>query len=137
MPFRYFASRQLHQDLRHPYQYKRPAKVPRCPEQQLSTNSFSLSWIASESLFCAFWIRNTIKKVTIVVPVLITSCQFSENLKKGYVTAQRSIRAQAVKNAGVPPVIWVTFVDNLSKKCCCLAAIKTLKKECFCSNWNF
>jgi hypothetical protein len=30
-----------------------------------------------ESLFCDFWIKNTIKKVTMVVPVLITNCQVS------------------------------------------------------------
>jgi hypothetical protein len=35
-----------------------------------------------------FWIRNTMRKVTIVVPVLITSCQESEKPKSGPVTAQ-------------------------------------------------
>ena len=43
-----------------------------------ATISFNFSWIASESLFCARWIRNTIRNVTTVVPVLITSCQVSE-----------------------------------------------------------
>ena len=28
--------------------------------------------------FCVFWIRNTIRNVTMVVPVLITSCHVSE-----------------------------------------------------------
>ena len=34
-------------------------------------------WIAFASRFCVFWMRNTIRKVTMVVPVLITSCQVS------------------------------------------------------------
>ena len=42
------------------------------------SSSSSLAWIAAPSRFCEFWIRNTIRKVTIVVPVLITSCQVSE-----------------------------------------------------------
>ena len=29
------------------------------------------------SRFCVFWIRNTIRNVTIVVDVLMTSCQVS------------------------------------------------------------
>ena len=40
--------------------------------------SSSLACIAAPSRFCEFWIRNTIRKVMIVVPVLITSCQVSE-----------------------------------------------------------
>ena len=43
-----------------------------------ATSSFSFSCIASESLFCDRWMRNTIRNVTMVVPVLITSCQVSE-----------------------------------------------------------
>jgi len=34
--------------------------------------------MARLSLFWDFWMRKTIKKVIMVVPVLITSCQFSE-----------------------------------------------------------
>ena len=41
-------------------------------------SSSSLTWMAALSRFCEFWIRNTIRKVTIVVPVLMTSCQVSE-----------------------------------------------------------
>jgi hypothetical protein len=40
-------------------------------------SSSSLSWKARESRFCVFWIRKTIRKVTMVVPVLITSCHVS------------------------------------------------------------
>src|SRR5262249_41187805 len=37
----------------------------------------------SASLFCVRWIKNTIRKVTIVVPVLMTSCHVSEKRKNG------------------------------------------------------
>ena len=40
-------------------------------------SSDSLSCSAMVSRFCVFWIRNTIRKVTIVVEVLMTSCQVS------------------------------------------------------------
>lgn len=43
-----------------------------------ATNSFNFSCTAIDSLFCDLWIRKTIKNVTMEVPVLITSCQFSE-----------------------------------------------------------
>lgn len=46
-------------------------------------SSSSLTWIATLSRFCKFWIRKTIRKVTIVVPVLMTSCYVSENRKRG------------------------------------------------------
>ena len=48
--------------------------------------------------------RNTIKNVTIVVPVLITSCHVSEKLKSGPKMSQTSTVAQANKKAGVLPV---------------------------------
>ena len=51
--------------------------------------------IASVSWFCVFWIRNTIRKVTIVVPVLITSCQVSLNLNSGPVIAHAAITSRA------------------------------------------
>ena len=41
-------------------------------------SSSSLAWMAAPSRFWVFWIRNTIRKVMIVVEVLITSCQVSE-----------------------------------------------------------
>ena len=47
------------------------------------------------SRFCVFWIRNTIRKVTMVVPVLMTSCQVSEKPKSGPVTAQTTMMRQA------------------------------------------
>lgn len=43
------------------------------------------------------------RKVTIVVPVLITSCQVSENLNNGPLTAQINTTMQAAANAnGLP-----------------------------------
>ena len=41
-------------------------------------SSSSLTRIAAPSRFWEFWIRKTIRNVTIVVPVLMTSCQVSE-----------------------------------------------------------
>ena len=55
-----------------------------------ATISLSLSWTASESLFCERWMRNTIRNVTIVVPVLMTSCQVSDR-KSGPVTSQMTM----------------------------------------------
>ena len=55
------------------------------------------------SRFWVFWIRKTIKKVTIVVPVLMTSCHVSENPKIGPVTAQITIEAQATANVEARP----------------------------------
>lgn len=59
---------------------------------------------------------NTIKKVIMVVLVLITSCQVSENLKMGPVTAQSMIRTHAIIKAPGLPDALVTCVENLSKK---------------------
>jgi hypothetical protein len=47
------------------------------------------------SRFCVFWIRNTIRNVIIVVPVLMTSCQVSEKLNAGPDAAQIMTTAQA------------------------------------------
>jgi hypothetical protein len=59
--------------------------------------------MASVSLFWVFWIRNTIRKVMIVVPVLITSCQVSLKPKIGPVTIHTMITESARKNVlGLP-----------------------------------
>jgi hypothetical protein len=50
-----------------------------------------------------FWIRKTIRKVTIVVPVLMTSCHVSENRKIGPVTAQTTMTVMARRNAHFDP----------------------------------
>ena len=54
--------------------------------------------MASESRFCVFWIRNTIRNVMIVVPVLMTSCQVSLKPKNGPLTAQITMIARAAQN---------------------------------------
>jgi hypothetical protein len=66
-------------------------------------NSSNLSCNASVSRFCVFWIRNTIKNVTIVVPVLITSCHVSLYPNIGPVAAQMRTVTKAIANAiGLP-----------------------------------
>ena len=52
--------------------------------------------------------RKTIRKVMMVVPVLMTSCHVSENLKTGPVTPHTTIVARATANAHEPPVHTVT-----------------------------
>jgi hypothetical protein len=47
--------------------------------------------------------KNTIRNVTIVVPVLMTSCQVSENWKAGPVTAQTTIKRQATAKVDARP----------------------------------
>src|SRR5207244_12818561 len=65
-----------------------------------SSSSFNLAWMARLSLFCDRWIRNTIRNVTSVVSVLMTSCQVS--LYGGWVngphTAQTTMVRIASKN---------------------------------------
>src|SRR5437870_11931059 len=69
----------------------------------LRRSSSSLGWSARASLFWVFWIRKTIRNVTIVVPVLITSCQVSEKPNYGSVTSQATmISAAARKAIGCP-----------------------------------
>ena len=58
------------------------------------------------SRFCVFWIRNTIKKVTIVVPVLMTNCHVSENWKTGPVIAQATIDPNAMAKVDARPHCW-------------------------------
>src|SRR5829696_2743329 len=48
--------------------------------------------------------RKTIRKVTMVVPVLMTSCQVSEKPKSGPVTAQTTTTPAATAKAGGRPV---------------------------------
>src|SRR6185503_2792756 len=66
---------------------------------RLLSSSSSLRCRARASRFCVFWSRNTMRNVTMVVPVLITSCQVSEKPNSGPVAAQTSTVAQAAKNA--------------------------------------
>src|SRR3569832_358869 len=67
------------------------------------SNSFSLAWTAALSRFWVAWIRNTIRKVTMVVPVLITNCQVSLKPNRGPVTAQMTTMATAIRKVvGLP-----------------------------------
>src|SRR5215218_9109406 len=72
--------------------------------------------MAAPSRFCVFWIRNTIRNVTIVVPVLITSCQVSLKAKRGPVTAQTTITATARKKVSGRPVAWAVHLANRVKR---------------------
>jgi hypothetical protein len=57
---------------------------------------------------------NTIKKVMMVVPVLITSCHVSENWKMGPVAAHKMMINKAIKNAYDEPVARVTAFEKVS-----------------------
>src|ERR1043165_3005156 len=72
--------------------------------------------MAFESLFCVFWIKNTIRNVMIVVPVLITNCQVSEKSNIGPVIAQTTTVPAANKKATELPVAFVAHSANRSKK---------------------
>src|SRR5712671_3644393 len=61
-------------------------------------NSSSFSWSAWVSRFCVFWITKTIRNVMIVVPVLTTSCQVSDQPKNGPVIPHRTMLRHAVTN---------------------------------------
>jgi len=71
---------------------------------RISSSSFSC--IAVVSRFWVFWIRKTIRKVTMVVPVLITSCQVSEKPKIGPETIQTTIVATASRKVIGRPESW-------------------------------
>src|SRR5829696_2384911 len=60
-------------------------------------NSSSFRCTASASRFWVFWIRKTIRNVTIVVPVLMTSCQVSEKPKNGPETAHTRMTPTAAR----------------------------------------
>src|SRR5688572_2357339 len=57
--------------------------------------------------------RNTIRKVTMVVPVLMTSCQVSEKWNTGPVTAQMTSTAAAMMKAHGLPTRVDTLWENL------------------------
>src|ERR1044071_3532313 len=59
--------------------------------------------------------RKTIRRVTMVVPVLMTSCQVSEKWKIGPLTSQMTMTATAMMNAAVEPVFRVAAAAKRSK----------------------
>src|SRR6188508_1870190 len=79
-----------------------------------ATSSFNLSCRARESLFCARWIRKTMMNVMMVVPVLMTSCQVSDQRKIGPLINQTMMVPAARQNAAVDPVQRVAQVANRS-----------------------
>ena len=74
---------------------------------------------AAPSRFWVFWIRNTIRKVMIVVPVLMTSCQVSEKPKNGPVTAHTTTITQQIdkcqRQAGGSRDVLAIVVNFFSK----------------------
>src|SRR5690242_13781191 len=68
-------------------------------------SSSSFTCIASVSRFCVHWMRKTMRNVTIVVAVLITSCQVSLNPKIGPETPQTTMIATAAMNVTGLPVL--------------------------------
>src|SRR5437016_188509 len=81
-----------------------------------ATSSLSLRWMACASLFWARWMRNTIRKVTMVVLVLMTSCQVSEKAKKGPLTSQMMIESTASPNAAELPDQSVARRESRARK---------------------
>src|SRR5262245_12348890 len=59
--------------------------------------------------------RNTIRNVTMVVPVLMTSCQVSEYWKTGPEIPHTRIVPSAIAKAPVPPAHLVTISERDSK----------------------
>lgn len=70
----------------------------------------SLSSTAALSRFWVFWIRNTMRNVTIVVPVLMTNCQVSVKPNSGPVPTQTTIVNPARPNVRGWPAEWAIFL---------------------------
>ncbi len=69
--------------------------------------------MATLSRFWVFWMRKTIRKVTMVVPVLMMSCQVSLKPKIGPVTAQATMTRRArPKVVGWPAARAVAFANR-------------------------
>jgi hypothetical protein len=80
----------------------RPINEFRAPVfTRISSSSFN--WSARVSRFCVFWMTKTIRNVTIVVPVLITSCQVSDQPKNGPVTPHKTMLKKASANVPERP----------------------------------
>ncbi len=74
---------------------------PLCAPSIERISSSSLIWIASTSRFCVSWMTKTIRNVTIVVAVLITSCQVSLNPKRGTPMIQPAILRRSCESEGM------------------------------------
>src|SRR5215217_4720300 len=72
--------------------------------------------MALASRFCVLWMRNTIRNVTMVVLVLMTSCQVSLKPKRGPVMAHVRMMAAAMrKAAGRPVACAVHFASRVKR----------------------
>src|SRR5262249_39217292 len=78
----------------------------------------------------------TMRNVMIVVPVLIMSCQVSENLNSGPVIAQTAMTSRATTNAMGRPENWSTVVAMLAKPRFMGAQRFTMKLCSWCWNRN-
>ena len=79
--------------------------------------------MATLSRFCVFWIRKTIRKVMMVVPVLMTSCQVSLNRNSGPVTAHTRMMSRAIPNvAGWPAPRAVPLANLVNASAIVMAA---------------
>jgi hypothetical protein len=63
-----------------------------------------------------FWIKKTIRKVTIVVPVLMISCQVSEKWNIGPLIAHPTMTITAMINAHDEPTICDVFDENFRNR---------------------
>src|ERR1700737_249014 len=96
---------------------------------RISSSSFKCS--AFDSRFCAFWIRKTIKNVTIVVPVLMTSCQLLEKWQAGPSNAQTTTADNAVRNPQRPPVTRIVQPETLVNRSGQAGGISGFAGPCF------
>src|SRR5436190_22603637 len=71
--------------------------------------------------------RKTIRKVTMVVAVLITSCQVSLNPKIGPVKAQITMVKRAIPNASGWPAARALFRANVWKRLECLRGVNVVE----------
>ena len=79
-------------------------------------SSSSLIWVAFISRLVVAWMTNTMRNVTIVVAVLITSCHVSEKSKSGPVTSHVMITAAASSRAYGEPAAFVTRAASRRNK---------------------
>jgi len=85
-------------------------------DARIKASNFSCT--ARDSRFCVFWIRNTIRNVTIVVAVLMTSCHVVEKRRAGPRIAQTAIVATAAANAhGDPTAADVRWANRWKMAC--------------------
>lgn len=88
-----------------------------CASCAARISSSSLICIASASRFCVFWMRNTIRNVMMVVPVLMTSCQVSLKSKRGPLRPQTTTTHRASMKARGPPMtraaVWANRENRL------------------------